>query len=365
MDEHLNAITDDFLALHLAYHPVDGTFMGISGHDHRLPPTDVEAVQHERANLIDLERRTNALPVGESRADRIDRRLMLAQLRHALRELESRPRYDNPTWYTSEAAFGLISLLLPATPPRPLDELRASLQERIAAIPKFLSYGRRCLADRPLSADWAESARLESRALVRLLLRGIRLHPVWSEDLSSVCEAAAQEAQQFEADLSGHADADPACGEEYLAFLMKEVHGLPYTPKEAEELAQIGFERSRRELKTMASKLDRGLDWREQLAQVAADHPPLDRVVETYEQWHAVALDQAKDLLTPARDYGLSYQRLPRWAEEIAGDLYFLFYRSPSAERAGAGSMYWVFPPGPDEEAYLRSQNTAPIKSMH
>jgi uncharacterized protein (DUF885 family) len=44
---------------------------------------------------------------------------------------------------------------------------------------------------------------------------------------------------------------------------------------------------------------------------------------------------------------------------------YFLFYRSPAFGRASSGSDYWVFPPGVDLNAYLRSQNTASIKITH
>lgn len=360
-----NTLTDDFVSQHLAFHPVDATFMGISGHDHKLPPMDAEVADREHASLIALQRRVGDASIAETAGERTDLRLMQAQIRLALRELEDRPRYDNPTWYTSEAAFGVISLLLPSAASRPLDELRALLLKRITEMSQFLSKGRQYLVGRPIPAEWAESAKREARALARLLQRGIRLHPAWSEKLDPVCAVAAREALQFDADLSGHADANPACGEEYLAFLMKEVHGLPYTPKEAEELAQIGFEESRQELETMAEQLTPGVEWREQIAQLALDHPSLDQVIETYSQWHEIALEGSTDLLTPACDYGLSYQKLPRWAHEIAGDLYFLFYRSPSSEKPGTESVYWIFPPGANEEAYLRSQNTAMIKSVH
>jgi len=365
MNELSNALTDDFVSLYLAFHPVDATLMGIAGHDHRLPPMDEEVAERKQANLLALQRRVDATSIGETAGERTDHRLMQAQIRHALRELQDRPRYGNPTWYTSEAVFGVISLLLPSAVARPLDELRTLLRERIAEMSQFLSKGREYLAGRLIPVEWAESARREARALAKLLQRGIRLHPAWEENLVPVCEAAAQEAHRFETDLSGHADANPACGEEYLAFLMKEIHGLPYTPKEAEELAQIGFETSRRELETMGEQLAPGVDWREQIAQLALGHSSLDQVIETYKQWHETSLEGATDLLTPARDYGLSYQKLPRWAHEIAGDLYFLFYRSPSSQKPGTGSVYWIFPPGSNEEAYLRSQNTAMIKSVH
>ena len=73
----------------------------------------------------------------------------------------------------------------------------------------------------------------------------------------------------------------------------------------------------------------------------------------------------AVGLVTPTKDYDLDFQTLPEWAQAVAGDLYFLFYRSPALGRASSGSVYWVFPAGADLNGYLRSQNNATIKITH
>ncbi|MFC2095381.1 DUF885 domain-containing protein, partial [Candidatus Bipolaricaulota bacterium] len=70
MDAKLTSIVEEFLSQHFLYHPVDATFMGTAGHDHRLPPADADARQRELDSLMDLERRAEALAVAENSTDR-------------------------------------------------------------------------------------------------------------------------------------------------------------------------------------------------------------------------------------------------------------------------------------------------------
>jgi Bacterial protein of unknown function (DUF885) len=359
----LEKLVEQFLALHVTFHPVDATFMGIDGHDHRLPPADLDAVTRELEALWNLEVEVERLGPGRTSADRLEARMLRAQLRVAIRELEERPRYKNPAWFTGETAFGIISLLLPSDPPRNPDDLR----QRLEAIPTFLKNGAGWLGHQPIPADWVTRARLECDAMRALLERGLRSHELWSDHLEKTVQDAVQAIQVFASGLDHHADADPRSGEAHLEFLMREAHGLPYSVSEAEALALKGFETARAELERMAAKLDPTQDWRTQLAALEHDHPRLEHVIPSYERWNETALERADSsgLVTPARAYNLEFRTLPDWAHGVAGALYFLFYRSPAAGRPSHGSAYWVFPPGQDVSAYLRAQNTATIKITH
>ena len=364
LETPLKNLVQRYMELHAEFHPVNATFMGLDGHDHCLPPADPEALEREREALLTLQREAEQLEVGATTAEQLERRMLNAQLLVSLRELEERPRYGNPAWFTGEAAFGLISLLLPSEPPRRSDDLR----QRLEALPAFLEAGTNWLRDAAIPADWVVRARQECAALVALLERGLPLHELWSESFQVSARAAVLAVQAFSHALIGHADRDPASGEIYLEFLMREAHGLVLSPREAEDLALEGFETAQRELHAMAMRLDAGRDWREQLVALDTDHPSrLEDVIPTYQHWQARTLEAAETngLVTPASDYGLDFQMLPAWAHGVAGALYFLFYRSPAAGRPGAGSNYWVFPSGDDRAAYLRSQNIATIKSTH
>ena len=79
------------------------------------------------------------------------------------------------------------------------------------------------------------------------------------------------------------------------------------------------------------------------------------------------ALVGAENLMspTPAQSYVLDYRWTSPCFARISQSLYFLFYRSPPALDPGAGSVYWVTPPGEDEEAFLRANSTATVKTIH
>lgn len=372
-------LVDRYLNLHLSTRPVDATFMGFGGHDHELPRADEEAVGQELAELRSIEAEAVALRPGSTTVERLERKLLTSQARAARRELEVRPRHHNPSWYMGEAAFGVISLLLPGPIARDPDALR----QRLEAIPRFLNVGARRLSERHVAPDWSLRAKREGEALIRLLEHGGPRHPAWTEDLTPAARSAVVSIEAFLAGLERGGAAlagkgamaaadptaagDPAAGEGYLAFLMREVHHLPYTPAEAEALALEGFETSRQELRALASELDPTRSWREQLETLERDQPALDDVRPTYERFHQQAMEMADaaGLLTPAAEYGLRFETLEPWARAAAGDLYFLFYRSPAARQPGSSSVYWVFPPGPDLAAYLRAQNISTIKLTH
>lgn len=324
----LDRLVDRYIAHHAQLQPVDASFIGWPGHDHRLPPVGPEAAEGERESLTALLRDLEAIAPADTPAGRIEARLLRAALVHALAALDHWPRFRQPSWYTGEAAFGVISLLLPTA--RPIDP--EAILRRIEAMPAFLAAGTQVLAGQPTPADWCERARRECAALVQLLL-DIRRHPAWSETWAEPARRAAQAAETFARNLDGLPPRDPACGRDYLAVLMRDVHGLPWTPEEAVEFAREAFVT---------------------LGERCAAHPARDLPADTsvapqdlpaaYRDWHERTLAAAAGLVTPAQEYGLSFAPLPEWARGVAGDLYFLSYRCPAPLAAGTGSIYWTAP---------------------
>ena len=350
-----------YLKLHARYRPVDASFMGLPGNDHRLPPVGPEALEQEQAELEDFLREVEGWTTElDTAGERLDLWLLRSQLCVTSREARERPRRHNPAFYTGEAAFGLISLLLPGERPTNTDAVLA----RLTSIPDFLAAGSKTLDALNLPADWVERARKEAAALEALLRRGLPKHPDYRSEWEEPAARAANAVQRFAAALQA-GNADPACGRDYLEFLMREAHALSFSAAEAEQRAQAAFEQLGSELVEMARKLNPAQSWQEQLAELEKNHPALNEVQSTYQRWNARALDAAEGLVTPESEYGLSYEFLPEWAREAAPALYFLFYRSPPAEHPGEGSIYWIFPPGEDTAAYLRGQNTAFIKAVH
>jgi hypothetical protein len=349
----ISEVVDDFLANEYAYHPVDASFAGARGYDDRLPPADAGANARERSSLEALAARLAALPSGSTPGDRLDYKLARAQIAHRLLMLAERPLAHNPAWATGEAAFGVVSLLLRE------DVDRDALRARVAALPDFLRDARERLVDVPLPRVWCERARGECGAL-DTLLAGIDRTIVGERER----EHARASARSFAAALADVPDADPACGEGFFSILMRDVHGLSETPAQLEARAEAAFTKAVAELDELAARIDPSVDRTEQLARLETIGPqdPSD-VLPAYRRWNARTLADARTLVTPAADYGLAYSEMPPWAEAIASDLYFLFYRSPRALDPGTSSTYWV--PRANAAGAMRAHNEATMKLVH
>jgi Bacterial protein of unknown function (DUF885) len=335
---HLDSLVDGLLAQHFTFRPVDATFMGIGGHDHRLPPADSDAPHREAAALADLLRNLEAIEPPQRGGPALDYSIAQSHLKHAARELAERPRYRDPCWYTSEAAFAIISLMLPACAAATSEMLAA----RLAGIPSFLGQARHHLRGESVCADWVLRARTEARAMIRLLGGGLRRHSLWRDSMAPLAEAAAASLGAFDVALADLPDADPRCGRDYLAFILRDVHQLPIGLDEAEAMAAERFARLNEELAAAAIQLDPQRSWTEQLAALEAERIQAPDLAQIYRRWHDHAMASAAALVTPASEYALAFETLPAWSQDVFGDTYFLAYRSPPPAMPGTGSIYWV-----------------------
>lgn len=355
-------LVDEFLAHHWTYRPVDASFMGEAACDHQLPPAAADTLERELASIAALRSRIEASAEPDDRGDRLDCRMMLAELHMQEAAARQRPRFDNPAWFSGEAAFGIISLLLPQSAPVRNDALVA----RLNGIEAFLQEGMERLAGRPTPAGWIARAVREAHAMAAFLRSDLQIHDEFSEAWRLPAESAALAFEQFAAGLEGHADSDPACGEAYMAQLMRTQHGLALTPRQAIDLAQEAFDRLGKELEDMAAALEPSSSWQEIVASLSADRPQdAELALASYREWDLRARRDGRGLVSPSEGYGLEYRWMAPCFRNIAKDLYFLFYRSPPGLQAKSGSVYWVTPPGDNIEPFLAANSTATVKTIH
>ena len=354
-------IADAYLAHHAAFRPVDASFMGLEGHDDRLPDASAGAADAERAGIARLHALIAATPETDDLGDRLDRRMATAQLRVTGAALDYLPRFENPAWYTGEAAFAIIGLLLPSGRETP----GAAVRARLAAIPDFLSDARARLADAAAPAAVTARARSEAAATADFVRGRLKLHPDYDGAWDAPAARAADELDAFAAALD-IPDRPAAAGTTYVETLMREAHGLDMTAEEALASAQTAFDFLGVQLAEAAARIDPSRSWEEQVATLADIGPTsADGVLDLVRGLDARAMHDGAALVTPARDYALDYHWLaPEW-RDVAGPLYFLPYRSPPALAAGQGSTYWIAPPGDDLSAYLRANSTINIKLIH
>jgi hypothetical protein len=359
----MSDIGERFLAHHLAFRPVDGTFMGRRDCDTFLPRADAQAAADEKRAIEQLEAAVCVAP-RSSVAERMDERLARAELTLAAANLRERPRFANPAWYSGEAAFAIIGLLLPQSAPLDAGALRA----RLEGLPDFLADGRARLRESGAAPkSWSERAVREASALAGFLERDLKDVPGHAASWNAAALRAAQALQDFARSLDALEDRDPAAGLEYLEMVIRDVHGIEGGAHRLLGAATAAFERLGQELSDDAARLTPGHSWQHSIEALAAVTPPADGVLAAYRYWHerAAGAAQAATLLTPANEYGLEYRFLETPFQRIAPATYFLFYRSPPALAPRSGSVYWVTPPAEDLAGYLRGQNVAVLKTTH
>lgn len=367
---------DDFFTSYYRHRPVSATFVGVHDYDKRLPDFSQQGLGDTLADAEALLARLRALSAEPlSEAEALDRRLAEGFLEIQRWELaDGRYTWRNPSAFTGEAAFGVISLL--RRPFAPIGERLESAVARIEAIPGLLEQGRATLRDTP--ANWAERGLDECVGLRKLLDDGVahlaREHREHSARLVRAAEQAAAAVQEFEAflkDMPGRGDHHSyAAGPEALDLLVRRGHFLPQSIDEIERYAEEQLASSTAYLAEHAR--DFGAEtWPEVLAQLAGIHPSVDGYYARYaELWQACRTTSDAHQLLTWPDYPIHFVPRPDWARAAAPHLYFLFYHSPAPFDRLPEIEYLVTPiepgmPADEQERLLRANNDSVIKLNH
>ncbi len=351
-------LVDDFCATDWGFHPIDASFAGMTSYDAELPPADATSIAREIEEFSELRDRARTTPVPGDAGSRLDARLMDAQIAYRLKTLHERAPQHNPAYYTGEVAFSIVSHLLAS----PVERDPTHLAARIRAIPELLSGGATLLQGRPIPAGWVRRANAEIASTSRLLRDGLRKHPVSSALPDSDIEGAVKALHRFGGIINTAEETDPACGRDFLAFLLREVHGLEQTPETLERESVAAFNAVQSQLEEEAEKLDPGVPWLEQCSRLRTIGPGASEVLPSYALWHHRAMHDASELVTPAVEYALEFRNVPSWARDFVSDMDFLRYRAPAFVKPGDGSTYWIMAANRGDHNDIAAHNTAHVK---
>jgi len=377
MTQAFSAWLDDFFTSYYQHRPVNATFIGIHDYDPLLPdysPQGVDAVQREMASLLRrLDDHSVAPP--QTSVEETDRRLATGFLRIQQWEYNSRHfRYGNPSVYTGEAIFSILSLFL--HPFAPVVERVESAMARLEAIPTLLAQGEANVRTAP--AAWTQRAIREAGGAIRFLGNGIALLITTEGITSPHFRAAADRARTAVARYQEHlrtqvtedAEDQYACGEEAFEMYMREGHQLDRDGTEVARYAREQFAQAQAALNAGAARFG-ARNWREALAQLPHIHPTSQDYYQRYQAlWDTCrATAEAHGLITWP-DFPIRYVPQPVWVRECAPYLYFLHYYTPAPYDHMPMHDYFVTPiepTMPPEEQFrlLRATNESMIKLNH
>ena len=365
---------DRFFESYFRHRPVNATFIGVHEHDGLWPDCSESGLGDLQADSSD---QLAALEAAAGDASDwhtgLDLRLASGHLRIQLQELDALHfQRGNPSWYTGEAAFGIISLFL--TDYGPLTGRVESAAARLSRLGGFLGQARANLVASP--GAWTERAIRECRGLGTLLDGGLdRLladlppgsvpNPV-RKRFAAARESAVRAAADFADFLNGlptAPDHGASAGGEGLSTYLRHGHFLDEDATEILRYAEDELRRAGLELEAHDPEEDR--------REVEARRPGAGEYYARYQEiWDQVRQTaESRELLTWP-EFPIRYVPRPHWVRDAAPDLYFLFYRAPAALGRPPVHDYLVTPLpddlGADEEdALLRAHNDAVIKLNH
>jgi uncharacterized protein (DUF885 family) len=375
-DPATSALIDDFFSAYYRRRPVNATFIGVHEHDAELPDLSERAVEETLGEMDNLLRRVRALPGARlGSAQSIDRALIEGFLEIQRWEYGSTHFHrGNPSFYTGEAIFGVLSHFLSRSAPPP--ERVAAAIARMRAVPDLLAQARANVRAAPVA--WTERAVRECTGAIAFLTGGVEAlsadEPVGAPAFAAAARTAAAAFEDLRAYLTSDLKANDtgryACGAEAFALLLRRGH---FIERDAEEIARWAEEEIREaEADLEAHVADVGASsWREALARLADQHPAPSDYYRRFDQVREACRDEVERgrLLTWV-DWPLRFVPQPSWAREAAPYLYFLPYRSPPAFGAALPHEYFVTPldastPADRAERIVREQNDSVIKLNH
>jgi uncharacterized protein (DUF885 family) len=293
----IDSLVDEYVQWLFTESPPLASYHGADGHDDRLP--DLSSGGHARREAAEDEwtKRFEALPDDDLSAEqRVDRDLVLSQLRGSAITRDWRRWQRDPDSYVSAGLMGVFSLFARRLHPEP--ELVRAAVSRLAEVPRVLDEGRANL-----------DAAIASELLVKRALGQCRAAVVYSRDLlaaevtddklrAQIVEAGAAAAEAYESfaayltELAEHAAGDWAIGEEQYSRLLREKELLADDALSLRERGRDAHAALDKEMRSLCQQHWGDDDWRTRLDAVNADRPETPEAMrDGYEHWTFAARD--------------------------------------------------------------------------
>lgn len=369
---HFSLWLDDFFAAYYRRRPVNATFIGVHDYDQFLPDFSEHTAGDTVAEIQSLLARLQALPPETlSSAQNLDRMLADGYLQTQIWELQSAHFHrGNPSVYTSEAIFGVISLFLNDF--APVEERVNSAIARMQVVPQLLEQGTQNIRQAPLA--WTEKAIDECVGAIKFFTVGVDQlisdHKISNANFRRSADGAVAAFGRFqdylERALSPRANANYACGEDAFRLMLRAGHFI--NPNLDEMVRYAEEEIAQADAYLAAHATDFGCaSSDEALAKLSDYHPTAENYYAAFGQvWQACRAAVEKHQLVTWRDFPIAYVPQPQWARAAAPHLYFLPYRAPAAFKRPPTHNY-LMPPLPLEspEKHVRAVNDSVIKLNH
>ena len=287
----IDSLIDDYVAWLFTESPTTATFHGADGHDDEMPDLSAEGYARRDAAEDEWARRFDELADADLSVDqRIDRDLVLSQLRGSAITRDWRRWQRDPDAYVSAGLMGVFSLFIRRLHPEP--ELVRAAISRLQQVPRVLDEGRANLDPDLASALLVNRALGQCRAAVvysRDLLPAEVADDSLRAEIADAGAAAADAYQSFAeylTDFAERANGDWALGEARYSRLLREKELLADDASSLRERGRAAHAALDAEMRELCRQHWGDDEWRMRLDLVNADRPDTPEAMrDGYEKW--------------------------------------------------------------------------------
>jgi len=286
------ASDDYFDQVYFPYQPSSGTSTGYHQYDAQLEDYSRKSINAEVAALKRFEQRIEAIRPGEDSADfvaRTDREIVLNDIRSRLLELETIRLWEkDPDVYSSTAANGAFTLMERKF--APANERLRSLIAREKKMPGLLAQARENLKNPP--RVYTETAIEQLPGNISFFEQDLpqafeeatdpALKAEFAQTNAAVIAALKEYEKWLETDLLPRSNGDFRIGAETFQKKLKYDEMIDIPLPRLLEIGWADLKKNQAQFKKVAGELEPNKDPREVLAELGADHPAPDQLLNTF-----------------------------------------------------------------------------------
>ncbi len=385
---------EPFLDAYYEMLPVNATFTGVHRFDDRLPDWSPNGLARNTDRMRGLRREIHSSLVNREPwafPESVDLQVADAFLEIQIAEMEGRHFYrTNPSLYTGEAIFGVLSLV--TRPFAPLARRLEHAVDRMHAIGPFFNGAIATVGDGPVPEGWIARARRECVGALAFFEHGLNrlfaaggnstnaslaaddaVPPPLEDDVRRAATRAANAFRHFDEwleRLPSTSVPGATSGAELFDLLLARGHWCNKSRADLLREARARFADAEHELQGRSRAIDPD-GWPAVRARLETDYPSTGDYLPSFERiWSACHERATSTRLVPWPDFPIRYRPIPVHTRDAAPYLYYLFYRSPAAFDHVPVHDYVVTPvdetqPPHLQEATLRANNFSVIKLNH
>ncbi len=374
-DTELATKIEGFVAGHLAFRPNLAIDIGLHENDGKVPDRSAAAIAAEIARLEAAQRTFEAIdPAKLGHESLVDREVVLAEIRKELYQLAVRRRPQRDPFYYLFGSFSLNPYV--ARDYAPADQRAAAMLRACEAAPAYYQQAATQLEPAlpqvslqvglMMSGGVADFVKGDAKkafaSLPDAALRG---------KLQACLDRLAGEIVTFQGALKSRMPAatpDFRLGAEPLIAMLRATEGIEMDVPRLLELARADYERNHLAIEKAARDIDPKRDVASVIAEVSADKPAADRVLEeaTAQLVQINELIADKQIVSLPRPDKVEVRTSPSF---MRGN-FAAFGGVGAFETAPLPSFYYIAPPDPtwpaaQQQAYLPSRADLLFISAH